>query len=145
MSKKILLLSLLVGLAGGFVVYLINGLVTRWMMNWAGGVLLGIYPFAFWYWARPILSKSSKYLQNSSSQIVKKRRLPLQYYFITFLIAVKFIIIGLIIIKISYLAFIMPVPLLAGFLIIAPLVLGMVLARIFWIWFKHKDIEKVNI
>jgi len=124
MSKKIFLLSLLIGLMGGGLLLFAIG-KSYWLLSWTIGVLLGIYPFIFWQITQTILNKLPKY--SPKTQDEQPGRLPFKYYLLIVILAFKFIILSVIIICISNLNFIISTPFLIGFIIMAPIIVIMIL------------------
>ena len=140
MSKKIFLLSLLIGLMGGGLLLFAIG-KSYWLLSWTIGVLLGIYPFIFWQITQTILNKVSKYSQKTQDDPSRRRgevrgspvrdeqprRLPFRYYLLIVILAFKFIILSVIIICISNFNFIISTSFLIGFIIMAPIIVIMIL------------------
>jgi Mn2+/Fe2+ NRAMP family transporter len=126
MSKRTFIFSLLIGFVAGVVLlYIIER--SQWLLSWACGVILGIYPFVFWQIAQNILYKLTGYSNGNRSEKKQPKRLPFRYYLLLVIVTFKFIILSVIIIFISKLKFIISTPFLIGFLIMAPIIVIMIL------------------
>jgi hypothetical protein len=111
MNRNIFLLPLIIAIiGGGSILYAIGQ--SGWLLSWTLGALLGIYPFFFFYITRNLYySKSGKV--NS----------PLLWA----IFIIKLVLTVSIILFIGTLGFIIYLPFIIGFLIMAPIVITIIL------------------
>ena len=111
MNRNLFLISLIIAvIGGGSILYAIGE--AGWLLSWTLGGLLGIYPFFFFYITRNLFySKSGKV--NS----------PLLWV----ILIVKLVITVSIILFIGTLGFIIHLPFIIGFLVMAPIVIAIIL------------------
>lgn len=107
MNKNIIRLVLIIILIGGSGIILILD-KSNWLISWALGVGLGVYPFFFWGLARTVTLKKGS---------------PAKSLLVSFLLVTKFMLLGAGLFLLSKTQFIAPPPFLAGCLITPPAIL----------------------
>ncbi|MFH0889312.1 MAG: hypothetical protein V1871_08915 [Planctomycetota bacterium] len=126
MSKKIFILSLLIGLIGGGVfLFIIEK--PQWLLSWVCGIFMGIFPFVFWQITRNVLYKSTKCSKDDKIEENQTNRLSFRYYLLLAILVFKFIMLGILIILIGNLKFIIGTPFLIGFIIMVPIIITLLI------------------
>lgn len=122
MNRNIFLLSLIIAIiGGGSILYAIGE--SGWLLSWTLGVFLGIYPFFFFYITRNLFYSKSDGVATESRLFRGKVNTPLLW---TILI-MKLVLTVSIILFIGTLGFVVHLPFIIGFMIMAPIVITIIL------------------